>query len=1365
MFSMIGGIFRLFGLVLLSVLLASCGGGGGGDDGGFTPEKINVTVSVDRSSVPVNLSGQPPNPALPYTSTITAKVTQSGKPLTADITIARTAGDAAQGSLFKLDDLKQGFQQLIVIGANGVGQAYFHSNTSPGVVTITASATDPNTKQVISASVNITVVAEERPATTLSFTGPYVNAVLAGVSRFGEPPLQNGAYSRSVSVVVSDANGNPTNPNTQINFFMVDAPITGYPANPGSFYIAGNNGDPVEGQYQFTASGGDFINKTVRPADRLVLDGRATPQNPTPDNRFLTGVRVIDSVMNPTTLNIRQGNPFSAGPNNGPTVPYIIGHAENAALLSPSFTDITGVANTLLTYPASRIGQTAVLVACTVDYSACGILNTCNTSGGACKSVFLDVTNGSDRTLTVSTTTLGPNRTTNVQMCLRDSKFSPLPATEIRYNIGSAGPATVTVNGITGNKGGFFTGGDGCAAVPIASSGQIPGSQPILLNFTSDFVAAPATITINAPGAGQMDGLFSCTFEFDKAKAKCTGILRLTDAEGSPMANVPIALGNVSAAGLYKLTFDPASGAFGKTNAEGQTNVVVEMDGPGAYEFPFQTAAFGTAKYTLSVAVPAPNALKITFTGGAGTVGQPYSAVFLADGGVPPYVWSLLSGQLPPGLNLNPNGSVSGTPTLDGAFSFVVQVTDDKKRIGFAGFTIVIGQRTPLTVTFSGQNGALNAPYSGVVSASGGTAPYRFSVLAGKLPPGLTLNSNGSMSGSPTEVGTFPFTVQASDSAATPATGTGNFIIVVTEGKLILTLNPLTGTLNAPFNGLVRATGGTEPYTFTQPAGWLPPGLTLKSDGSIAGSPTQVGAFQFSVQAEDKNGATGTQNFMITITEGVLKVALSISEGTLNMPFNSLLTATGGTLPYTFKILTGTLPPGLTLNILVGGGEITGTPTQVGSFPFVVQATDSSGATGTADFTITIGERKALVLTLVGSTTATLLQSYSAILQAVGGILPYKFEIVGGTGNLPPGLTLNADTGVISGTPTKEGSYSFVAQVTDKINNTGFAAFTIVVGTGTPTEPLVLVLTLPAGGEIGQNYTNAIGVTGGTPPYKFELMAGAGSLPPGLELNANTGAISGKPTAVGIFPFSVKITDSSKPALTGTANFTITISEGTALVLVLTLPAGGEIGQNYTNSISVTGGVAPYRFELVAGAGILPNGLSLDPATGVIGGTPTAVGIFPFSVKVTDNKGATGTANFTITITDGGGGTVGSVVLLANPPQLATSGLTPVNLTAVIRSTKNVLLKDITVTFNAINGNGTIQVVREVTDETGTSTAILTSPGDKSNRNITVTASAGNPVKQGTVMVPAVGTTITSSGPNSAVIGSKVAILFTLNDS
>ena len=136
----------------------------------------------------------------------------------------------------------------------------------------------------------------------------------------------------------------------------------------------------------------------------------------------------------------------------------------------------------------------------------------------------------------------------------------------------------------------------------------------------------------------------------------------------------------------------------------------------------------------------------------------------------------------------------------------------------------------------------------------------------------------------------------------------------------------------------------------------------------------------------------------------------------------------------------------------------------------------------------------------------------------------------------------------------------------------------------------------------------------------------------------------------------------------------------------------------------------------------------------------------------------------TASFSQGGAGNVGSVALLANPPQLATAGLVPVNLTAVVRNTNNVLLKGITVTFSASN-NGTIQVVRTVTDETGTATAILTSPGDKSNRNITVTASAGNPVKQGTIVVPAVGTTISSSGANSAVIGSEVEITFTLNDS
>ena len=150
------------------------------------------------------------------------------------------------------------------------------------------------------------------------------------------------------------------------------------------------------------------------------------------------------------------------------------------------------------------------------------------------------VTNGSDRVLTVSATSLGPNRTTNGQMCLRDVNFTPLPATEIRYDIGSTGPAKVTVNDVEGNKGKVLTGEEGCATVKITSSGQIPGGLPIDLNFTSDFVAAPIKVTIKSPGAGKMDGLFNCEFAFDRGTGTCKGTLRLTDDEGSPLSLIHI---------------------------------------------------------------------------------------------------------------------------------------------------------------------------------------------------------------------------------------------------------------------------------------------------------------------------------------------------------------------------------------------------------------------------------------------------------------------------------------------------------------------------------------------------------------------------------------------------------------------------------------------------------------------------------------------------------------------------------------------------------------------------------------------------------------------------------------------------------
>ena len=264
----------------------------GGGSSGFTGRPlITVEIRADKTRIPVNLAGLGPNPSLPYTSTITAVVKRDGRLFPTDIQLD-LAPTLASGALVKPDDLKEGFRSLPIEKSSGLGTAFFHATSTPGEVIITASARDPATGQSVSASVKITVVDERRPTAAITFTGAYVNAVLAGQSRFGgaDTPIQDGSYSRVVSVVVNDANGNPVNPNTQINFFLVDGPIFDYPATPGAFFIAGNNGDPADGKFQFDAAGESFATKGVAPFHRLVLG------NPVPD------IRIIESVLSASSL-------------------------------------------------------------------------------------------------------------------------------------------------------------------------------------------------------------------------------------------------------------------------------------------------------------------------------------------------------------------------------------------------------------------------------------------------------------------------------------------------------------------------------------------------------------------------------------------------------------------------------------------------------------------------------------------------------------------------------------------------------------------------------------------------------------------------------------------------------------------------------------------------------------------------------------------------------------------------------------------------------------------------------------------------------------------------------------------------------
>lgn len=615
---------------------------------------------------------------------------------------------------------------------------------------------------------------------------------------------------------------------------------------------------------------------------------------------------------------------------------------------------------------------------------------------------------------------------------------------------------------------------------------------------------------------------------------------------------------------------------------------------------------------------PPPPALKInTDNLPEGTRGQEYFLWLDASGGNRPYEWSVSAGSdpLPPGLSLTSTGNLSGTASSNGAFDFTVQVRDVDGRTASRSLSITV--RDPVTITsIPMPSGVTSRDYTYTLEAAGGAPPYQWTLTAGHLPTGLTLNSSGVVSGKPSLPGYFYLTFTAQDSVQRIATI--NRELRINELLAVETSSLPNINVGASVEIGLHSQGGVQPFQWSLAPGSaaLPEGLTVTTtpDGSwgwIQGVVTQPGDFTFTVQVTDSSvpPQTATRDLRLIVGNKLFIQEGYLPVGVVERNYRESVKTFGGTPPYSWKIASGTLPQGLALD--AASGEIFGTPEVPIEYATIqVEVTDSSNPAETAKAYIVLTINPPVAFRTVFLPDAIIGVDYGGTwLVAQYGKPPYTFRQV--AGDLPAGISLGNLGGMgtaiqLSGTAANIGLSQFTMEVMDSSSPPTVATkeFSIRVVT------LLKILTtgLPQG-WVGEPYTAALSAEGGVPPYSWNGLW----MPQGLTLDESSGTITGTPKYPAYQSAYIEVRDSAE--IPQIAETYLMPPIAVRVVIASRLPAGMP-DVPYKVKLGLTGGTAPYTWSLSSGN--LPEGLSFDPATWQIYGTPTAEGTSNFSVKVTD---------------------------------------------------------------------------------------------------------------------------------------------------
>src|SRR5438552_6917192 len=351
---------------------------------------------------------------------------------------------------------------------------------------------------------------------------------------------------------------------------------------------------------------------------------------------------------------------------------------------------------------------------------------------------------------------------------------------------------------------------------------------------------------------------------------------------------------------------------------------------------------------------------------------------------------------------------------------------------------------------------------------------------------------------------------------------------------------------------------------------------------------------------------------------------------TVGQPYSKQLNGAGGcgpALPYQYTLIGGTMPPGVSLSF---NGLVSGTPTLAGSYSFWVNLSDQNPPT--AEWCRPAEAQRQFTITVVGGggTQPVPLSIVPTVLAPKATTLntPYSFQLTaqgGGTqtwslqsGSLPSGMQLSR-SGLLAGTPTVTGDFTFKVQVSDG-TRIATQTYTLTVVSALKIAPV----TVPAG-EVARPFKLELSAGGGRSAYSWSV-AGGKTLPAGVALDQKSGVISGRPTVAGSFPVTLTVTD----ALGLTDKVDINLSFAPQLVLKTKTLRAAKVGRAFTARLATLGGLDPRSWSIVHGS--LPRGLHFSRRTGRFSGIPRNAGKSTIVVQVTDALGAVSRARLVLNV-------------------------------------------------------------------------------------------------------------------------------------